>query len=109
MENLSHGQEIAVDAVEGLLVADPSGDGGGTGAAAEQSVETLLQRHSRALESKGIAAAHKGKIYPERQMEQVVAALAAEPDVRIFLLGGGGHEAEARAAAPCRPRSAASR
>ena len=26
MENLSHGQEIAVDAVEGLLVADPSGE-----------------------------------------------------------------------------------
>lgn len=48
----------------------------------------------------GIApfAAHKGKIYPERQMEQVVAALAAEPDVRIFLLGGGGHEAETLAA-----------
>ena len=29
-------------------------------------------------------AAHKGKIYPERQMEQVVAALAAEPDVLLL-------------------------
>lgn len=44
----------------------------------------------------GIApfAAHEGKIYPAELMEQVVAALCAEPRVRVFLLGGGGHEQE---------------
>ena len=43
----------------------------------------------------GIApfAAHSGKIYPPELMEQVVDALAEEPDVEIFLLGGGGNEA----------------
>lgn len=42
----------------------------------------------------GIApfAAHKGKIYPLEQMEQVVALLSQEPDVRIFLFGAGEEE-----------------
>lgn len=44
----------------------------------------------------GIApfAAHKGKIYPIDKMEEVVAAVAARPDVKIFLFGGGNDEAE---------------
>lgn len=44
----------------------------------------------------GIApfAAHTGKIYPPDMMMEVVNRLAAEPDTDIFLLGGGGKEAE---------------
>ncbi|MDE6286719.1 MAG: glycosyltransferase family 9 protein [Muribaculaceae bacterium] len=43
----------------------------------------------------GIApfAAHAGKIYPPELMEQVVEALSQQPDVEIFLLGGGAEEA----------------
>ncbi len=37
-------------------------------------------------------AAHSGKVYPPEQMHQVVKALAAEPNVKIFLLGGGNQE-----------------
>ena len=42
----------------------------------------------------GIApfAAHKGKIYPLGQMEQVVALLDKEEDVRMFLFGAGEKE-----------------
>ncbi len=42
----------------------------------------------------GIApfAAHPGKIYPPKQMFEVVKLLSAHEDVRIFLLGGGGSE-----------------
>lgn len=42
----------------------------------------------------GIApfAAHSGKIYPVEMMEQVVDRLAQEPEVVIFLLGGGEEE-----------------
>lgn len=42
----------------------------------------------------GIApfAAHEGKVYPPELMEQVVAALAAAPRMRIFLLGSAGAE-----------------
>lgn len=42
----------------------------------------------------GIApfAAHKGKIYPLDQMEQVIAALSACPQIRIFLFGAGATE-----------------
>lgn len=42
----------------------------------------------------GIApfAAHRGKIYPEELMEQVVDALAAKDGVKIFLFGGGDDE-----------------
>lgn len=44
----------------------------------------------------GIApfAKHKGKIYPVELMEKVVAHFAADPNVRIFLFGGGAEEAE---------------
>lgn len=44
----------------------------------------------------GIApfAAHEGKIYPPELMEQVVRRVAAEPHVRIFLLGGGARETD---------------
>ena len=44
----------------------------------------------------GIApfAAHQGKIYPLDQMEQVVASLDKEPDVRIVLFGAGEKETE---------------
>lgn len=44
----------------------------------------------------GIApfAAHAGKIYPPELMEQVVDTLAANRSLRIFLLGGGGKEAD---------------
>lgn len=44
----------------------------------------------------GIApfAAYESKIYPPELMEQVVRRLAAEPRVRIFLLGGGRQETE---------------
>lgn len=39
----------------------------------------------------GIApfAAHKGKVYPADQMEQVVAVLSSHPQVRLFLFGAG--------------------
>ena len=42
----------------------------------------------------GIApfAAHKGKVYPLRLMEQVVAALSAVDSYRIFLFGAGESE-----------------
>ena len=42
----------------------------------------------------GIApfAAHKGKIYPPEKMEEVVKGLINNPDVYVFLLGGGGEE-----------------
>ncbi len=42
----------------------------------------------------GIApfAAHEGKIYPPEMMREVVCRLAAEPSVKIFLLGGPGKE-----------------
>lgn len=42
----------------------------------------------------GIApfAAHRGKIYPLEQMEQVIALLNEEPNVRIFLFGAGEKE-----------------
>lgn len=42
----------------------------------------------------GIApfAKHRGKIYPEELMEQVVAGLSEIADMRIFLFGGGDHE-----------------
>lgn len=44
----------------------------------------------------GIApfAAHKGKIYPPEKMEEVVRGLSRRGDLRIFLFGGGGQEAE---------------
>lgn len=44
----------------------------------------------------GIApfAAYESKIYPPELMEQVVRRVAAEPHVRIFLLGGGARETE---------------
>jgi len=42
----------------------------------------------------GIApfAAHNGKVYPPERMHDVVSMLAAQPDVRIFLFGGGNEE-----------------
>lgn len=42
----------------------------------------------------GIApfAAHEGKIYPPRMMEEAIAMLAHEPKMRIFLFGGGEKE-----------------
>ena len=44
----------------------------------------------------GIApfATHPGKIYPEKQMEQVIQCLDAQPNIRIFLFGGGKKEVE---------------
>ena len=44
----------------------------------------------------GIApfATHTGKIYPEKQMEQVIQSLDAQPNIRIFLFGGGKKEVE---------------
>lgn len=44
----------------------------------------------------GIApfATHRGKIYPEKQMEQVIQSLDAQPNIRIFLFGGGKKEVE---------------
>ena len=44
----------------------------------------------------GIApfAKHKGKIYPIELQEQVVAHFAAQPQVRVFLFGGGKSEQE---------------
>lgn len=42
----------------------------------------------------GIApfAKHKGKIYPLELQEQVVAHFASNPDIRVFLFGGGKEE-----------------
>lgn len=42
----------------------------------------------------GIApfAKHKGKIYPVNLMEKVIAELSSQPDVKIFLFGGGEEE-----------------
>ena len=37
-------------------------------------------------------AKHVGKIYPPELMKQVVDTLAARPDVRLFLFGGGDGE-----------------
>lgn len=44
----------------------------------------------------GIApfAKHKGKIYPEEMMEEVVRELSRHENLRIFLFGGGEHEAK---------------
>ncbi len=44
----------------------------------------------------GIApfAAHSGKIYPPELMQQVVKKLSQQPNMKIFLLGGGGREQE---------------
>lgn len=44
----------------------------------------------------GIApfAAHVGKIYPLEKMEKVVSLLAAHPNFRVFLFGGGKNEIE---------------
>lgn len=44
----------------------------------------------------GIApfAAHAGKIYPPELMKKVLDTLAARPATRVFLLGGGGDEAD---------------
>lgn len=44
----------------------------------------------------GIApfATHPGKIYPEKQMEQAIQCLDAQPNIRIFLFGGGKKEVE---------------
>lgn len=44
----------------------------------------------------GIApfAAHAGKIYPPELMRKVLETLAARPSTRVFLLGGGGAEAD---------------
>jgi len=44
----------------------------------------------------GIApfAAHKGKIYPIGKMEEVLAELTSRENVKIFLFGGGGDEAD---------------
>lgn len=44
----------------------------------------------------GIApfAKHKGKIYPIDLQEQVIAHFAANPQVRVFLFGGGKYEQE---------------
>lgn len=43
----------------------------------------------------GIApfAKHQGKIYPQEQMEEVVAKLAEKEHVKVFLFGGGADEA----------------
>ena len=42
----------------------------------------------------GIApfAKHQGKIYPIDEMEKVVEYLSAQPNLRIFLFGGGEYE-----------------
>lgn len=40
---------------------------------------------------------HKGKVYPLEQMRQVLDLLAARPDTRIFLMGGGNKEKKALA------------
>ncbi len=42
-------------------------------------------------------AAHEGKVYPLERMRQVVDRLAADPQTRIFLLGGGDREKAALA------------
>lgn len=44
----------------------------------------------------GIApfARHKGKIYPPELMEKVLEILSQQPDVRLFLFGGGDRETE---------------
>ncbi len=44
----------------------------------------------------GIApfAKHQGKIYPEEMMEEVVKELSRRENLRIFLFGGGEHEAK---------------
>lgn len=39
-------------------------------------------------------AAHKGKIWPEASMHEVVKAITGRQKTRIILFGGGGHEAE---------------
>lgn len=39
-------------------------------------------------------AAHKGKIYPLEKMRKVVEIISQNPDIRVFLFGGGGYEAE---------------
>ncbi|MCW4469166.1 glycosyltransferase family 9 protein [Flavobacterium sp. MFBS3-15] len=42
----------------------------------------------------GIApfAQHSGKIYPRKEMQKVIEALAAQPDYTLMLFGGGRHE-----------------
>ncbi len=39
-------------------------------------------------------AAHRGKIYPVKKMEEVLRDIVARANVKVFLFGGGGHEAE---------------
>ncbi len=57
-------------------------------------VEEFLPPRGEEEKWVGIApfAAHQGKIYPLGQMEQVVALLDKEPDVRMFLFGAGEKE-----------------
>lgn len=69
---------------------------GGRGNAPAEAFAAITEPKPEGERWIGIApfAAHEGKIYPPELMEQVVAALCAEPRVRVFLLGGGGHEQE---------------
>lgn len=64
------------------------------GAASADSYAAICQPRQEGVQWVGIApfAKHQGKIYPLELMEQVVADIAARPNVRIFLFGGGEHE-----------------
>lgn len=68
---------------------------GGRGTAPAEAFAAITPPKPQGTRWIGIApfAAHAGKIYPPELMEQVVAELAADPLVSIFLLGGGGEEA----------------
>jgi len=67
----------------------------GQGTAPAENFATITPPRPAGEHWIGIApfAAHEGKVYPPALMEQVVDILAADPHVRIFLLGGGCDEA----------------
>lgn len=68
----------------------------GRGTAPAELFAGIAQPKPQGVRWVGIApfAAHAGKIYPVDLMEQVVGALSQQPDVEIFLLGGGPLETE---------------
>ncbi len=77
------------EAFDGLFGDSPGGK------APEAMFEALSAPKSEGERWIGIApfAAHEGKVYPIDLMSRVVDAIAAEPQTRIFLFGGGSTEA----------------
>ena len=57
------------------------------------NIESLLHLTGNKAQSKWIGT-HDGKIYPLEKMKKVIDALSSDPQVKIFLFGGGKKETE---------------